>query len=210
MSLTEPIQGVYQFEPGLEKPSEMPIIAVHPFYFDLFKTEVGGKAIENPYRIFSDFRAETGIIGRLLGRKGEDAGIDEIHGPGENYKENLERLVSGRNSAVFVLDSAERLNRVTIPAFEKFTEKKGRYFIPTRSPFGEGYPDSPDPSRIREPAWKNFADFVRQFGQEVGIAGGELRRAGRSGYSGCASLVYYELKKRGLIPRFVRGCCFGD
>lgn len=209
MQFTEHVKGVYQLNPGLGCLKEPPIVLVHPFYFDLWNVYIDGKPANN-YRIFSGFHRETSLIDKLLRRAGKETSISVLENHSGDYKKNIESLVSAYQGPVIALDTPKRMHCLTLPYFEGLSEKRGRYFVYTEeSSLGEGYPETPIPSRMKNPVWENFAGFVRQFGRNVGLAGGQLFRLNsKKQYLGCLSLVYQELKKTGLNPKFIEGCCF--
>lgn len=191
-------RGICQLGRDLKNPTEMPIVAVHPFYRDIHSFSLNDKLIRK-YIQFEKFLRERSFWERVLFKPGREVCIDLI--PQGNYPENMKSFIGNYNGAVIVLDDTKTLNSITLPVFEGFKERRGRYFIPTS-------PDSPTPLRVPDPMWENVAKFILPFGEEIALFGGQLYDHGKEKYSGCLGHTYYELKKNGLDPKFIRGCCF--
>jgi hypothetical protein len=60
--------------------------------------------------------------------------------------------------------------------------------------------------------WGDVIEFIKEFSNEVDIAGGyldlETRPKSKKDFNGCAGIVYEKLKENGIKPYFVKGCCF--
>jgi hypothetical protein len=120
----------------------------------------------------------------------------------KSYPENLSALLCeslDRNVFLFeedplVEETLKRINDIS-------GKKRGLYAIGTQRAT----------STPKEATWSNVVRFMKEFSDEMEVAGGYVMERSDQpdrDYAGCAGRVYHELQMREVKPRFVEGCCF--